>query len=141
MSDSDIVSAFVCSHGRWKGCYWPTQFGMSGLNLNGLNSSQAQLMARSTAGAERAEWKAAMRWLEQVELDAREAEEEACLAADLAIFGQFQRAVEHIGRACALEARYKNESVWQPLRNVIEEHLKGTKINRFDTEPQAVDSR
>src|SRR5579859_1206579 len=99
MDASDIVAAFQQSRGKWNHCQWPTQFGAGKLNLQGLKSSQALLMARSTAGQERADWKAATCWLEQVERDAREAEKEAELAADLAKIGQLQPALEHAQRA------------------------------------------
>src|SRR5262245_39103043 len=106
METSEITSAFLDAVGKWSGCHWPTQFGSLGLNLQGLRASQAGLMARSTAGREAADWRGAARWLEQVEGAAREAREEAELAADLAIFGQFEQSLEHARRACALEAEY-----------------------------------
>ena len=118
-----MISAFLRGVGKWKGCYWPTQFGPEGLNLQGLKSSQAMLMARSTAGNERAAWKAANRWLEEVERDAEDAEEEACLAVDLAILGQGERALEHVERACSLGLKYVKGSVWQPLQSTIREQL------------------
>lgn len=119
MDTSAIISAFLRGFGGWNGCNWPTQFGADHLNLQGLKSSQALLMARSTAGRERTEWMAATRWLEQVERDAREAEEEACLAADLAILGQLESAFSHVERACKLECQYGGSHVWQPLQKAI----------------------
>lgn len=126
METSAITSAFLASVGAWNGCRWPTKFGNLGLNLQGLRPSQAALMARSTAGREAADWKAAVRWLEQVERDAAAAQEEAELAADLAILGQLAQALEHAQRACALEEGYGSEPVWQTLRNAIADSLRKT---------------
>jgi hypothetical protein len=121
MDTSAIITAFLQGFGKWTGCTWATRFGAGGINLVGLKSSQARLMARSTAGAERADWTAATRWLEEVERDAKEAEEEACLAADLAILGQLESAAGHMQRACSLESKYGGERVWQPLCNTLAE--------------------
>lgn len=121
MDTSAIIVAFLQGAGKWTGCSWPTRFGNSALNLDGLKASQARLMARSTAGAERAEWVAATRFLEEVERDAREAEEEACLAADLAILGQFDSAVQHMQRACSLESKYGTGRIWHPLCATLSE--------------------
>ncbi len=119
MGTSEITSAFEQARGKWTGCHWSTQFGSRGLNLQGLKSSQAALMARSTAGRESADWKAAMRWLEQVERDAREAERQAGIAADLASQGRIDQALEHAQRACDLELNYNESHLWQPLQKAV----------------------
>lgn len=119
METSEIITAFLNGCGQWRGCCWPTQLGEGRLNLQGLRSSQAILMARSTAGKERADWTAATRWLEQVERDAREAQEHAELAADLAIFGQLDQACELALRACQLESQYRTPTAWQPLLDAL----------------------
>jgi hypothetical protein len=127
MENSAITAAFLQGLGKWTGCYWTTRFGSAGFNLQGLKSSQTVLLARSTAGSERAEWTAATRWLEEVERDARKAEEEACLAVDLAVFEEWERALAHAQQACDLEAKYNGGLVWQPLRNVIAEHQRSAR--------------
>lgn len=119
MGISEIISTYEQARGKWTGCHWPTQFGNRGLNLQDLKSSQAALVARSTAGRESADWKAAMHWLEQVERDAREAETQAEIAANLASHGRIEQAFEHVQRACALETNYNGTRVWEPLQKVI----------------------
>jgi hypothetical protein len=123
MNTSEITAAFLKGLGKWNRCCWPTQFGPSGLNLKGLKSSQARLMAQSTAGQERDDWRAATHWLEQLERDAGEAEREAKLATDLAQLGEFKRALQRIQAACTLESKYDSVSVWEPLRNAIAEKV------------------
>ena len=120
MEQSVIVNAYLQGYRQWKGCNWATRFGSSQLNLEGLKSRQANLMAGSTAGEERADWRAATAWLTQVERDSQEAEEESLIAADLALLGQFHCALSHIERACELEAIYGATRVWQPLRRTIQ---------------------
>ena len=100
MDTSEIINAFLLGLGRWKGCNWPTEFGGRKLNLNGLKSSQAALMAGATAGPERADWRRAMDWLMRVEEDAREAEKQAKLAADLAVQGDLDQARSFAEQAC-----------------------------------------
>jgi len=124
MDNSEVITAFLHGFGQWKGCAWPTAFGGRNLDLDGLKSSQAALIARSTAGEERASWTAAAQWLTQVEQDARRAESEAELAAELAILGQLDLALEYAEHAHQLESRYKSSGlVWQRLRNVIRKQV------------------
>jgi hypothetical protein len=119
MSGDDILQAFLRGRNRWAGCDWPTRFGTTGLNLCSLTSAQALLMARATAGAESAEWRAAAQWLAEVETAAREAEEEASRAARLATEGQLAEAAERARSALDLEARYRPPVVWRPLHDAI----------------------
>jgi len=119
MTSSEITAALQLGLGKWTGCHWPTQFGESKLNLQGLLSRQAALMARASTGREAEEWRNAVQWLEAVERDAREAEAEATTAATLASQGAFEQALEHVERACALEAHYNDGAGWAPLRNLI----------------------
>jgi hypothetical protein len=124
MDTSEITAAFQLARGKWTGCHWPTRFGSRGLDLQGLKSSQAALMTRSTAGREAADWKTAMRWLEEVERDAQEAEVQAGTAAHLASIGQFEQALEHAQMACTLESNYNFGALaWEPLREAIETAL------------------
>jgi hypothetical protein len=89
------------------------------MNLDGLRSTQALLMARATSGAERSEWLAAATWLGRVEQDAREADEAAGQALRLALAGDLATAMTYAERACALEAPYHAELVWRPLRDAV----------------------
>jgi hypothetical protein len=119
MSRDEILQAFLRGRNRWAGCDWPTRFGAAGLDLCALTSAQALLMARATAGAEAAEWRAAAQWLAEVEASAREAEEEANRAARLAAEGQLTEAAERARLALGLEARYRAPVVWRPLHEAI----------------------
>jgi hypothetical protein len=142
MENSEITSAFLQARGKWTGCHWSTRFGSQKLNLQGLKSSQAVMMARSTAGKEAAEWKAATRWLEQVEHDADQAETEAGTAAQLAMIGQYEQAAKHARKACDLQARYCNDLVWQPLLDAItstQRILETTRSPSPDGSPNAAD--
>jgi len=120
---AEIAAALAGASGKWTGCDWPIQFGASHLDLKGLRASQALLMAGATAGSEAADWRAAAAWLEQLEKDARQAETEARAANSLAGDGQFREALRHVNRACAIEARYRPSSTWQPLYDAIEAAL------------------
>jgi len=123
MDTSEIINAFLLGLGRWKGCSWPTEFGSRKLNLNGLKSSQAALMAGATAGPERADWRGAMAWLMRVEEDAREAEKQAKLAADLAVLGDLDQARAYAEQACSLESQYTVNQTWRPLLAAIASRL------------------
>lgn len=112
---------FLKTVGKWTGCDWPTRFGKTALNLEGLTLPQALLMAKATAGIEAADWKAAAAWLSQVEQDARQAEVEAGRALDLANFGRWSASLEHAQNACAIESKYHSDLIWQPLCDALEE--------------------
>ena len=116
----DVTAAFASAKGKWTGCDWTSQFGQNHLNLKGLRSSQALLMERATAGSEAADWRDATEWLTRVERDAREAESEALVATRLAASGGLREAFARAKRACALEARYHESSIWRPLCDAIE---------------------
>jgi hypothetical protein len=119
----EVRAAYLRAAGRWAGCDWPTRFGSAGLNLEGLDSRQATLLARATAGAESANWHAAARWLRQVEEDARAARQEAGQAVERAEAGQLAVALAHASQACALEAAYRAPVVWRPLTELLEAAL------------------
>ncbi|HEX5270799.1 MAG TPA: hypothetical protein VFW33_09945 [Gemmataceae bacterium] len=123
MGRDEILKAFLRGRSRWAGCDWPTRFGATGLNLCTLTAAQALLMARATAGAESAEWRAAAVWLSEVEAAARAAEQEASRAARLAAEGQFAEAAERARRALDLESRYRPPVVWRPLHDAISRAL------------------
>lgn len=133
MNTAEIINAFLRGYGRWRTCSWPTEFGKRKLNLEGVKASQAALMARATAGDERTTWLAATRWLDQVEEDARKAEEHAELAADLAILGQVERAMAQVEAACRLESQYTADRTWRPLRAAIAREI-GAACGDFETE-------
>ena len=118
-----IQDAFAQASGKWTGCDWPTQFGRGNLNLDGLQAGQALLMARATSGSEAADWRAAVKWLTQLESDARAAEVEGRSAADLALAGKLHEGLEHAGLACAIERHYHSRPIWQSLWDAIRSAL------------------
>ena len=115
----EISRVFLQTAGRWKGCDWPTQFGKTRLNLEGLKSAQATLMAKATAGLEAADWRRGANWLAQVEEDVKKAEAEGELAADLAACGQLRQSLAHAQQACAIESQYHSQPGWQRLCDAI----------------------
>lgn len=119
MNFDDIRHAYLRGVNRWTGCDWTTQFGGRNLNLDGLCSKQAALVAECLIGDEAGEWQRATRWLSRVETDAVLAEREAAIAVFLAIFEHLPEALLHAERACALEGRYHRQLVWEPLREAI----------------------
>lgn len=124
-SESDRVARAIRSAYRnaaaiWNGCDWPTQWGRSRLNLQGMSSSQATILARATAGTERANWRLAANWLRQVEETAREARKEAEQAVELTESGQFESALVHARRAVALEATCRPPVVWRLFADSVE---------------------
>jgi hypothetical protein len=119
MSPDEIMQTFLGGVGRWTGCDWPTRFGATGLDLCGLTAAQALLLARATAGPEAADWRAAAHWLAEVEAAARQAEEAARRAAQLAAGGQLAEAAELARAARDLEGRYRPAVVWRPLHDAV----------------------
>jgi hypothetical protein len=124
MSRDAIMQAFLGGRSRWVGCDWPTRFGAADLNLCALTSAQAGLMARATAGAEAANWRAAAEWLAEVEAAAREAEDEASRAVHLAAQGHLEEAAERARAALDLEGRYRPATVWRQLHEAIVQALR-----------------
>jgi hypothetical protein len=115
-----IDRAYDGAHGRWTGCDWPTSFGDTGLDLNGMTAHQALLMARATAGTEAADWREAVQWLRLVEADAEAAEEAAARALTAARREDLSAARWSARAACELEARYHPRPVWTSLQEVLE---------------------
>jgi len=115
-----IEQAYQHAVGKWSGCDWRTEFGQGRLNLRGMKSPQAALMAGATAGNEAENWRAAVAWLSRVEREAQEAEAQARRAVLLALSDKLQEALDHARRACAIEAKYHTELVWWPLQDVLE---------------------
>jgi hypothetical protein len=114
-----VEQAYTQGQGAWTGCDWPTSFGHTGLDLNGISSHQALLMARATAGIESTDWLEAMHWLRLVEADADGADEAARLAVDHAARGNLELAMSEAQAACDLECRYHPLSVWMRLRDTL----------------------
>jgi hypothetical protein len=117
------LEAYLQAVGKWAGCDWPVQLGSRTGNLQGLTATQAQLLARATAGQEAAQWRAACSWLGYLEEQAEEAEAEAAAAVALARGGQWREALGRAERAVAIEAAYHQQLVWQPLREAIQAGL------------------
>ncbi len=118
MFSAEIHRFFRQASGGWTGCDWPMQFGKLGLNLCGLKSSHAALMARATSGEESCEWRRAAKWLAQVEQDARQAEAAAQAALGFADEHPAE-ALRCAEDACRLESQYHEHLVWQPLRDAL----------------------
>jgi hypothetical protein len=114
-----LQEAYEQLRGAWSGCDWPTSFGQTGLDLNGITSHQALLMARATAGEESGDWREAVRWLRLVEADAEAAEDAARRAVELAARGDLAAARRASETACDLEARYHPRPVWSDIRDAL----------------------
>jgi hypothetical protein len=119
-----IQQAFTDAQGNWRGCDWSTRFGPDGIELCGLNSRWAWLMARATSGQEAVQWKEAAVWLAELETDAASAEQEARAAMDLVHAGDLANALLRARRACELERKYRTPRIWQPLCMLIEACLR-----------------
>jgi hypothetical protein len=115
-----IDQAYDRAHGRWTGCDWPTSFGDTGLDLNGMTAHQALLMARATAGVEAGDWREAVQWLRLVEADAEAAEEAAARALTAVRREDICAARWSARAACELEARYHPRPVWASLQEILE---------------------
>jgi hypothetical protein len=109
--------------GRWRGCDWPTRFGTAGLDLAGVTSRQAALLARATSGREAVDWHGAAEWLAKIEADAEAANQAAWQAQQEASAGHLSEALGHAQRACDLERLYHAEAVWDSLRDAIRHRL------------------
>jgi hypothetical protein len=110
-------------NGRWKGCDWRTNFGAAGLDLYGVTSRQAALLARATSGQEAVDWHGAAEWLAKIEADAEAASQAAWLAQREAAAGHLGEALRHAQRACDLERRYHSEAVWHSLSEAIRDRM------------------
>jgi hypothetical protein len=124
---ADLLRTYEQARGTWAGCDWATQFGKTGLDLNGWTEARADARARETVGAVGGDWRSAARWLGNVELHARLAETEAKEAVAAAQVGAWCNARRHAMRAWVLEfatgrpLRHGFPVAWQRLRQVIEE--------------------
>lgn len=122
-AEGAIVTQFERLESQWSGCDWPTRFGPSGLNLCGITSRQASIVARATSGRESANWKEAANWLAQVEADAEAAWRAAASATQRATSGQFHKALADAEFACELEQRYRRPAIWESLESTIRHYV------------------
>lgn len=113
--------------GTWTGCDWPTEFGESGLDLNGWTAAQAEAMFMETMDSIRREdWRVAVRWLAAIEQRAQEAEKKAAAAVEAAGAGRWDEALHNAELAGSLEfstgraLRHCFPLAWQALREEIE---------------------
>ena len=104
---------------QWTGCNWRTDLGPLRLNLMGIHSRQARLIAEATSGEESVAWEEATKFLSQVEVDSRAASKAAENAIRLIAEGKLAEAIADAERAIALEAKYREPKVWKPLRDAI----------------------
>lgn len=105
--------------GKWWGCNWQTKHGPRRLLLKDFRAKQARLMAEATSGEEAAAWDAAARYLVQVELDAKAAENAAADAIAFAMNESWGAALRSMDAAVRLESKYRISETWKPLRDVI----------------------
>jgi hypothetical protein len=119
-----VRRAYEQAAATWTGCDWPTHFGKSGLDLNGMD---AKSVALTMANAEPAEdWRAAAAWLAEVERRARDAERNAAAAVKAVAEGRWDDGLHDVECAWAKEfstgrpLRHGFPLAWQRLREVIE---------------------
>lgn len=116
----EIQQSYSQAIGKWTGCDWPTEFGQTRINLDGITAQQALLMAGATSGLEADDWLHAFDWLSQIERKAKAAQDFANRAVDLAADGKAVGAIIHVQKACMIEGEYHERLIWQPLREAIE---------------------
>ncbi|EMI15935.1 hypothetical protein RMSM_07144 [Rhodopirellula maiorica SM1] len=118
-----IQDALRQAKSTWIGCQWPTQFGSSRLNLEGLRSRQAGIAEKATRGEESRCWRGAAIWLATVEHDAALAAELAEQAVRAAAAGENGEAQRLLGEAVALEQKYRDPIVYQSLLKRFEQSI------------------
>ncbi|MCI0458265.1 MAG: hypothetical protein L0Z62_14975 [Gemmataceae bacterium] len=123
----EVLRAYTAGAGTWTGCDWTTTFGKNRVDLNGVTAAAAQALANTAASESGKEnWRAAARWLAQVECAARQAEAAAAAAVAAARAGEWRQALAHAERAWALEFStgrpiwHSYPVAWQKLRRAIE---------------------
>jgi len=116
----EIRQGYLAGQNRWVGCDWATDFGPRHLNLSGIRARQAGLLGCALAGAEAQAWFEAKYWLESVERDAADAALAASEALILVSHGDFLRAEESAGRACAIESKHPHRPVWADLLKAVQ---------------------
>jgi len=123
----EMTQAYRDGSGTWTGCDWPTQFGKTGLDLQGCQAADARIMADENRGTVAGEdWAAAATWLMQVEKHAHQAESRAAAAIAAAAAGQWREALQFAEQAWALEFGtgraiwHSFPLAWQKLRQAAE---------------------
>jgi hypothetical protein len=123
----EVYRAYDAGAATWAGCDWPTAFGRSRLNLEGVSAAAAGELAVEADGTEVAnDWGAAAEWLKHVEALARQAEDQADAAVAAATAGAWRDALEHAERAWGLEFStgrpiwHGYPVAWQRLRLAVE---------------------
>lgn len=119
----DLRDAIDYANEAWTGCCWRTEFGPMRLDLDGTRSRHAALLAVATRGDEADQWKAAARWLSQVESDARAACQRSRQAIESAERGDFLEASRWLAMAAALQARYPMVNHYARCRDQFESAL------------------
>jgi len=124
----DIVESFAEAAGKWTGCDWPTRFGKTGLDLNGITAAKAKDAAwEATTNDELEDWNEAVPWLERIENLAERAEVHAVHAVEAAKEYNWPKAVSHARWARALEfacgraVRRDGRLTWGPFCKTVEE--------------------
>jgi hypothetical protein len=81
------------------------------------------LLAAATRGDEAQQWKAAARWLSQVEADARSACRRSREAIEFAEQGEFHEASRWLAMAAALQAKYPMVNYYELCRDRFESFI------------------
>jgi hypothetical protein len=95
------------------------------VQLKGMKSRHATLLANATAGEESLRWHEAAVWLSQVEKDAQAAELAAKRATNALLNGDLQLALHNAQAAYDLESAYRPVEVWGEFRDAIKRHVAG----------------
>jgi hypothetical protein len=124
---NDLRQAFRESAGTWTGCDWPTTFGKSKLDLEGLMATQAAAMAATSDDSQEVEdWIAASNWLARIEHHAQLAQKRAAAALQAAKEGRWRDALDNAELAWSLEfttgrpLRRGPPLAWQRFRDRVE---------------------
>jgi hypothetical protein len=138
-----IRAAFAEGRGTWTRCDWPTHFGHTGLDLNGMTWIEAEAMAEKTRGTvEAADWRAAATWLTTIQKRAAQAEVEASAAVDAASAGEWSGAKRHAEHAWLLEfttgrpLRRMAPPAWLRLRQAIVNACNALRLEALDVQGQ-----
>jgi hypothetical protein len=123
---NEIRAAYETGTGTWSGCDWPTTFGRSGLNVQGMKPEEARARADAAETAQEFEdWTLAGQWLSQIEHHAKIAEKQAAVAVFAAAEDRWQDAADAVEWAWSLEfasgrpLRRSPPYAWQHLRDLI----------------------
>jgi hypothetical protein len=121
-----VAEAYEAASGRWSGCDWPTEFGLTGLNLENETPQAARARAEELAGSPAGkDWAAASQWLGCVERYAAQAEARAAAAIKAAAAGEWGEALDNAEWAWSLEFitgrpfRRAGPLTWQAFRDAM----------------------